>query len=315
MLFRRKQLPRSEGRWRNAQSSGSHPRDVAHRAPAFSYYASRSPRIAASAEPLRRNSSASSSAPTPPGRHILKHWPQLLGLVIVLACVGKVLYVSSSPKIVVKKTVSGQSETFLQPESVYAAAAAKFLKSGLANHLKPTADVTGISQILMRQFPELESVSVVLPLIGNRPIIYLTPAQPSLILQTTISGNYALNNSGMVLARMSETSADSLVVRDETGSQLQPGKQVLPSATVSFIQTVAYQLKAARLQPQSFVLPATSAYELDVRLAGKPFVVRFNLQASALEQSGAVVVTITHLGSTVPSQYIDARVPERIYYK
>lgn len=315
MLFRRKQPPRSEGRWRSAQPAGSHSRHEARRTPAFSYYASRAPRTAVPAEPLRRSSSAASSAPTPPRRHLLKRWPQLLVLVVVLVCVGKILYVSGSPKIVVKQTDSGQSETFLQPESVYAAAAAKDLRSGLANRLKLTADVTDISQSLMRQFPELESASVVLPLIGNRPIVYLTPAQPSLIMQASDGGNFALNDSGTALAKVTEVPAGSLLVQDQTGSQPRPGEQVLPGATVGFIQTVAYQLKAAKLQPQSFTLPATSAYELDVRLAGKPYLVRFNLQASALEQSGAVVATIAHLGSTVPNQYIDARVPERIYYK
>jgi hypothetical protein len=236
-------------------------------------------------------------------------------LAVGLICVGKVLYVSGSPKIVVEQAGTTAGETFLQSKDVYAAAAAKDFTSGLANHLKLTADVTDISQRLLQQFPELENVSVVLPLIGNRPLVYLTPAQPSLIMQTTEGSNFALNSSGLALAQVSQIPADGLVVRDQTGSHPSPGKQVLPGATVSFIKTVAYQLKAAKLQPESFTLPATSAYELDVKLAGKPYEVRFNLQANALQQSGAVVAAIGHLGDTGPSQYIDARVPERIYYK
>jgi hypothetical protein len=221
--------------------------------------------------------------------------------------------VSATPKLVLVDHTPA-SAAYERPLSVYTAAAVAALKSSPANHFKLTVDTSGIAARLLKQFPELQRVSVALPLIGNRPIIYVAPTQPGLVLRT-VNGNFAVSQDGTVLARLPSLPADSLVVQDESGVPLQPGHRALPAATVSFAQTVAYQLRAAKLSPTAFVLPSTSAYELDVRLAGRPFVVRLNLQADALEQSGAVVATIAQLGATVPGQYIDARVPERIYYK
>jgi hypothetical protein len=152
------------------------------------------------------------------------------------------------------------------------------------------------------------------PFLSSRPVLYIQPADPSLVLQTT-QGNYALNQTGLVLSRLTHVPANVPVAVDQSGLTPRPGKQVLPGSTVLFAETVAYQFKAAQLTISTFVLPANAPYELDVRLAGRSYAVRFNLQADALTQSGAAIATLQQLGSAVPSQYIDVRVPGRAYYK
>jgi hypothetical protein len=62
--------------------------------------------------------------------------------------------------------------------------------------------------------------------------------------------------------------------------------------------------------------PATS--ELDVRVAGQPYFIKFNLQSGdARQQAGTFLATQSHLQSQniVPSTYIDVRVDGRSYYK
>jgi hypothetical protein len=310
MFGRRQKQPQNRPRYSSAERSADRPA-------AFSYYARRAPERRPIAPAYQRGGLPERGAPVEAKHkllaHTLKRWPYWLALIIGLICLGKILYVSPSPKVVLIDA-STLTSTYTRPLDVYAAAAAEALKASPANHIKLTADTTAIAAKLTQQFPELQSVSVTLPLMGNRPIVYIAPTQPGLILQTG-NGNFAVSDSGTVLAAVVTVPDGSLVVRDESGSKLTVGKQVLPGATVTFIETVAYQLQAAQLQLSGFVLPATSAYEVDAHLAGKPYTVRFNLQADPLQQSGAVVAAISHLGSTVPSQYIDARVPERIYYK
>jgi hypothetical protein len=219
---------------------------------------------------------------------------------------------NTNPKIVVigKTAVSA---TYLQSSGTYAAAAHQLLAGSITNRSKLTVDLGGTASKLQQQFPELQTVSLGVPLISSRPIVYIQVAQPSLVLQTG-HGNYALNSSGLVLARVQNLPNGVALLNDQSGNQPTPGKQYLPSSTVTFVQTVAYQLKSAHITVSTFVLPVSSPYELDVRLEGKPYMVRLNLTTDALTQSGAAIATINQL-SADPASYLDVRVPGRVYYK
>jgi len=233
-------------------------------------------------------------------------------MIVVAVCAAKVLSLSTTPKIVVVGKTA-VSSIYLQSSDVYAAAAHRLLAGSITNRTKLTVNLGGTARSLEQQFPELQTVSVGVPLIGSRPIVYVQVAQPSVVLQTA-RGNYALNSSGLVLARVQTLPGDVPLLSDQSTAMPQPGKQYLPSSTVRFVQTVAYQLKAAHLTVSTFVLPPQSPYELDIRLEGKAYLVRMNLAADALTQSGAVVATIQQFASD-PGNYLDVRVPGRVYYK
>lgn len=283
--------------------------------PAFSYYANRAPEVNIRRSPERQNQ----NAPTTKQRHTrlphisLGQLPFWLLLAVVLVCVVKLLALSTTPKVVLVNQ-SAVTAAYERPSKAYAAAASKVLRSSLANYSKLTVDADGVSRQLEHEFPELQTVSVTLPLIGNRPIVYIMIAQPSLVLQTS-AGSFALNRDGLVLAQLSSVPDNVPQVTDQSGDKPVVGKQFLPGSTVDFIQTVTYQLTAAKMGATHFILPQDSAYELDVQLAGKPYLVRFNLQEDAKQQSGAAIATIEQLGGSSPSAYLDVRTPGRIYYK
>jgi hypothetical protein len=243
---------------------------------------------------------------------LLSGLPFWLLMVVVCVCLVKVLLLSDSPKIV----VVGNSDVsdYMRADAVYAAAAQKLLDSSVTNRCKLTVNANGVTQALKREFPELQDVSVSIPLVSNRPVVYIQPASQSLVLQST-SGNYSINDTGFVLSKLVILPEGAPTVVDQSGLIPIPGKQLLPSGTVTFTETVAYQFKAAHLSISTFVLPSGSPYELDVRLEGQPYMIRFNLESSPLVQSGAAIATIQQLGSTKPSSYIDVRVAGRVYYK
>jgi len=280
--------------------------------PTFSYYASRT---TTSGERAMReqNRPVASDSKAPRRLSLTARLPLSLLLVIAVVCAVKLLLLGTDPKVIIlgKNTVSA---TYVQPSGVYEAAAQKVLRSSVANRVKLTASLSSTARSLEQQFPELSAVSVTLPLVGNRPIVYAEVAQPSVLLQST-SGTYALNKSGLVLARITTQPAGVPMLVDQSGVVPQPGKQFLPSSTISFVQTMHYQLTAAGHTVANFVLPRGNTYELDVRLDGKPFVIRCNIESDALVQSGAAIGTLQQLGATTPTSYIDVRVPGRVYYK
>jgi hypothetical protein len=290
--------------------------------PAFSYYTSRAsepterPKEKDQKRTLEKREQQPPEADKSkqPPRSVLASLSFWFLLVVAVVCVGKMLLLSTDPKIViVGKTAT--SSSYLQPNTTYEAAAQKILSGSIANRTKLTVDAEGLSQRLKLEFPELEDVSISIPLVNSRPVVYVQPADPSLVAQTT-QGDYALSKSGYVLTALQSLPSGVPIVVDQSGLAPHLGKPLMPSSTVNFVQTVLYQLNAAHLSITAFVLPGNSPYELDVRLGGEPYMIRFNLAENALTQSGAAVATIQQLGSgTVPSSYIDVRVPGRVYYK
>lgn len=281
--------------------------------PAFSYYTNRSPAVSPRERLTDRPQLAEKEQGKVRRRGVLSTLPFWLLVGVVLVCVLKVLWLSTDPKIIVVGNTT-VSATYVQPNNMYETAARSLLKTSIANHSKLTADLDGIARRLQRQFPELQHVVVNIPLVSNRPVVYVEVAQPSLIVQT-VHGNYALNRTGIVLARAPKIPASVPVVVDQSGATPKLGGYYLPGSTITFIQTVEYQLMAAHSAISAFVLPSTSPYELDVRPEGQPYVLRFNLEEDAKVQSGAAIATLQSLGANLPKQYLDVRVPGRVYYK
>lgn len=278
--------------------------------PAFSYYTSRTPD--SSSRPEQRVSVAEQGN-TRRDVKITTQLPLLFLAVITIVCLIKLLLLGTDPKVIMLGA-NDISASYVKPATTYQTAAQKLLASSITSHTKITVNLDGTATALRKQFPELQAVSVTLPLIGNRPIVYAQVAQPSVIVQSA-HGNYALNGSGLVLSLVHTIPSGVPLLVDQSGVLLQPGRQYLPGSTISFIKTVAYQFDAAHLAVSAYVLPPGSPYELDVRLEGKSYTVRCNLAADALAQSGAAIATIGHLGASVPAAYVDVRTPGRVYYK
>lgn len=288
--------------------------------PAFSYYTARSD---APSSRLRDEQMRGLDQKTPQkgqgGKKYLTlptsfaQLPLWILLAVAVACVGKVLFLSTSPKIILLGS-SDVTAPYVQPAEVYAKAAHKLLATSITNSTKITANTDGIATRLMSEFPELSSVSVALPLVSNRPVIYAQIARPSVMLQNG-HGNYALNKNGLVLAKLHTVPGTVPAVADQSDRQPTPGMQFLPSSTVQFIQTIAYQLNAGGLKVSGYVLPPQTPYELDVRLQGQQYIVRYNLQADAATQAGATAATLQKIGVATPGEYLDVRVPGRVYYK
>ncbi len=249
-------------------------------------------------------------------------WLQRFGLVVLLLAAllsaVNILSLSSSAKVV---QLGNAQDTPLHSRATYEAAASRLLAKSVWNRNKITVDTGGVGRQLLQQFPELSDVSVTLPLVAHRPLVYIQPAQAALILVGT-GGAFIVSNTGKALvggdslAALPQTKLP--VVTDQSGLKLQINRQALPAPAVGFIQEVIAQLAAKHFQVAGLTLPAATS-ELDVRLAGQPYLVKFNLHNSdsARQQAGTFLATIAQLQkqNQVPAQYVDVRVSGRAYYQ
>ncbi len=312
-LFRKtKPVSRHAGRQRLRQTTD-------WQAPsAFSYRAQRSER---SDNPSRQAPSLAEQ------RHRLlsvRYWARRSGLLVAvivgIVCLISILSISNNPRIVLLD--DGNNSYAFHPTNTYQQAAAQYLGHSIWNRNKITVNTGAASAALQQQYPELANVAVTLPLIGHRPIYYLRATQPAFVVQA-VNGTYVLDTNGKVLiaaASVPQTVVAKLpVVADQTGLHAEVGKSVMSSQNALFVRTVMATLGARNVQIAGLLLPANAVQELDVRVAGKPYLIKFNMHDNdhARQQAGTYLATINNLSSQgiSPSQYVDVRLPGRAYYQ
>lgn len=286
----------------------------------FSYYAARSQadfntgrEAVQDKPPLRR-------LPTRFQR-LRKHSGWLAGFVLLLGLVIYQLQLSTVPKVV--SLADSSDVPFLQDSKVYQTAARDMFAESAANRNKLTVNAGGIAKRLQQRFPELQSVSVSLPILGSTPTVYVRPAEPAMVLAAT-NGTFVVGENGRALAEATAGTNLSRLhipsVTDQSGLGVKVGAQVLPRSATAFISTVSTQLASQKITVQSMTLPA-AAGELDVYIAGKPYFAKFNVEKAstdnALQQVGTLMAVLKRLDreGRAPAQYIDVRLDGRAYYK
>lgn len=288
---------------------------------AFSYYAQRSDNADTRGR-REAGRSASFDAHSPGvGQIIAQRFGLFILLGVVIAGLVSSLGLSMNPRIIF---VSGsQSRYFLHSNATYQQEASSILASSIWYRNKITINPNAISKQLLNRFPELASVSVALPFLGHRPLIYIQPEQPALILSSAQSGSYVVDEHGKALLSTSQlplnSKLDLPVVTDQTGLAIRSGSQILTSGSVAYIIAVVQQIKAHSIGISSLTLPSGTS-ELDMYLSGQPYYVKFNLHAglsSARQQAGTFIAVKNRLDSQsiTPSKYIDVRVDGRAYYQ
>lgn len=278
----------------------------------FSYHARRSP------SPDSRRSTAGVS---PAHRRSTSQWVRILPSIIsIAAIVGSIFYatsLSTKPRIQVN---GGGGASLLRDSGFYENEASLLLKKSIFNHSKLTINTTKVAHELEAQYPELGEVTIIIPLSGHRPVFEVKPAQPIMKLSGD-GGIFIIDEEGRALISANDAGKSTDVlplpfVVDESGLQLEKGKQVLPLSTVNFIRILITQLHAKNFQIDSVILPKIPN-ELHLRVSGYPFYIKFDLQGSAREQAGTFMAALEKLqsGGATPSEYIDVRVPEKAFYR
>jgi hypothetical protein len=301
---------------KQAQTTSRRQVVTGNRSSAFSYHANRKEQEYKLGRAQPRDQDVRSRA------RIVRYWRQRLGMlvagIVLIICVLDVLHLSTTPKIIALTTTA--NSYFLQPSDVYQQAATKLFQSSIWNENKITINTAGIKLKLQQEFPELSDVSITLPLMSHRPIVYIAPTTPSLVLSTA-SGSFIIDNNGIALINSEQvadlSSLDLPTVVDQSGLAVKIGTDILPTNDISFIQTVVAELHAKSIGITSLILP-TAPYELDLKPSGVGYYVKFNIHSTdALQQIGTYLAVRQRLSSQniMPSSYIDVRLDGRAYYK
>lgn len=280
----------------------------------FSYHAARSPR-----DEDRQMLAAPGTSQTNKGK-VRRMLASILAAVAILFVAGILLQVSDP---VIAEPDDRQQQTFLRPLQTYEEAAAEFIENSALNRNKITFDAAGISEKMRSQFPELANVSIALPVFTGEPVVHVAAFIPVILLEAD-NGTYAIDKNGRAFstaglpANKKRALAEIPLVRDQTGTIVKERQSTLPAGQILFIQEIIWQLKAKDIFIDYMVLPsAPRQSELEVRIKDKSYTVRFDLYGDAREGVGRFLATKSYLEGRgeEPKDYIDARVPNRVFYR
>lgn len=248
-------------------------------------------------------------------KKLVQHIPLLF---LVITIIIGVLYLSTVD-VNVKVISKGDKSTALRDLNIYQESAQKLVSKSILNRSKLLFDSQALISEFKQQFPEISAVTVTVPIMGRRPILYIQTTKPSFIL-TSNNNSYLVGSNGKVL--LSTQDVNNLdtynlrTVHDESGINVQPGKSALPQQQAIFISMVIEQLEKQGFKIEYLTIP-TSPYDLYVRLVGTPYVVKLNILEDPKQQVGSFIALKNKLDSEkiVPKEYIDVRVGERVFYK
>jgi len=250
----------------------------------------------------------------PPLLHRLPSW---IAAVAIFVSIAYLLTLTTTPRIVAANS-SGTS-SLLRANAVYKQAASQILGFSLLNRLKFTIDTSGFEQSMKNKFPELSQASITLPLIGRQPVVELAASQPAILINSA-GTTFALDSGGKAIIAASDLAnlgqRQLPTVTDQSNVPVTLGKGVLTADEVNFIAVLNAQLIGQKLSIDSIMLPQV-ANELQVRLKGSPYYVRFDMENDPKQSAGTLAALKVNLDANhiVPSEYIDLRIPERAYYK
>jgi hypothetical protein len=272
----------------------------------FSYHASRSPYAAN----LGRHEQPAARQSFSVQWHWLPTWLAALAIIASLCYIGTL---TTNPRIV----MASDAGAVTRPASVYQAFAQSQLQSSVLNKAKLTINTDSLAKQMQEHFPELDAVSVTVPVFARRPIIQVQASVPAFALSGK-DGVFYIRSNGMASVKLGDIAGGGSpqVVVDQSGLPVAPGKLALPKDTVAFLSEVIRQVRAKGLVIDQIILPAVP-YEAQLRLKGQPYYVRFSTNGDARTEVGTFFAVKEQLDGqhAVPKEYVDVRVEERAYYK
>lgn len=236
--------------------------------------------------------------------------PTLLAILAILLSVAYNTTLTTTPGIIFANDASVYRKT-----TEYKTGIAKILESSLFNRSKFTINTSSTSAAIAKAYPELDAVSIGLPIIGRRPTVTLHLRKPALIL-TTKTNALVLDTNGKVVAEakqlISSVSSGLLTVQDQTGLELHVGDQALTTDTVTFITNVGVQLASKQLTISGITLP-NGGNEIDIKVKDLAYYLKTDSTGDPRIEIGDFLAARDN--GVSPSEYMDVRVEGKVFYK
>jgi hypothetical protein len=190
----------------------------------------------------------------------------------------------------------------------------------IKDKIKPLLRSNKLEAAIAQVVPEAQSVIVKSTLFGHRPEVKIITASPLAVFSQPGSTNYIISDRGRLLlpAGNSNMRFNNLpVLQNQTGVNGIAGEQfMIPDEAEAFANLLVQLKTDENLDKVEFFL-STVPHELLVHEPGRGYSDKFLLDVDIIKQYGALRATeneLKALGQT-PTQYIDVRLADKVYYR
>jgi hypothetical protein len=250
-------------------------------------------------------------------KNFVRHLPFWLASLAIVMCFGYVLTLNSNINLM---NLNTPDNPLLREEQVYEQAAKDMLAGSITAKTKISFNKDNFIKAMRIKFPELSKVDVTLPLMGHRPIVKIGSNRPIVALENDQAQLFVLDRQGRALMRLDNPQQPAqmglLVLKDQSTTPVKLGQAVITEQDAGFIAELLSQLAEKNIKITELTLPAI-ANELQIKVEGKPYIVKFNTTTDARQSTGALIAIKEKLEkeNKTPAEYIDLRVEEKAYYK
>lgn len=254
-----------------------------------------------------------------PGRLLWRvvHGTSLTRILIVLIGIGLGLYLmSASTDPIVRFSTS---DVIARDASTYRSQIHNIIQKSIFNRSKLLFDYRGVESSIKEQFPEIGSAQISFDLVGRRPVVKIQILKPAYIFQTN-GLFWVIDTRGVSIGLQSElneayTSSLQTVI-DEVGTNAVVGTALMSAKQTNFLTSIILLLEKQLVIVEEVYIPPNPK-EIDIRVASDIWRYKLSIDEPPAEQAGTLLASraTLKLNNDIPSEYVDLRTSEKVFWK
>ncbi len=238
----------------------------------------------------------------------------ILGVIVVISVVYS-LYVKADPIIIESSYLSHDESSVFSKDTYYQSAKSE-LQNNILNNSKLTLRAADIKQAMMSNAPEIASMHISLDALGARPRFVIYTYQPIFALKQGSRTFLVLENGALIESTEGE-SAHYTLIKDDSGVEATAKQRYVRQDDIAFLSYVKTEVMSKKQWGIDYFRLTDRPREVVVKATGQPYEVKMYFDEDGQQQVGSWFAALKKLGEggEAPSEYIDVRVGEKVFYK
>lgn len=245
--------------------------------------------------------------------HELVRQRRHIGLILLLVLVGAAVLFGLIAQFTAGVVVKAQ-DVSVQLDPAYEKTIEEYLLRRPVERLRFLLDTSALSSYLQSTSPEIASIKTDGAAGFGKSAFIITMREP--IAGWSINGRQQyVDNTGTAFER-NYFATPKVQIVDNSGIQVTHGQAIASNRFLSFVGRVVGFAKTAGYTTQQVIIPASTTRQVELRLDGISYPVKFSVDRAAGEQVEDMVRGLAWLhGRTITPEYLDVRVSGKAFYR
>lgn len=196
----------------------------------------------------------------------------------------------------------------------YTASVTELLQSNILNRTKLTLRANDIERSLKKQYPEIATVVVHIDVLGAKPRLNIRTYEPVFTLSKQSSSYIVLEDGSLIKG---STVVNLAKIEDVSGIPVSDGEKYLRQDDIQFLDYVQAEVKSKKQWGIEYFKLTNRPREVSVKVINQSYEVKMYFDEDMQQQVGSWIASAKKLGEggEAPSEYLDVRVSEKVFWK